>query len=286
MNFGLTLFCFVLTYAGLALGRLPWLRTDRAGIALIGATLILAIGLLRFEDAIKSIDFSTITLLLGMMILVGFLHRASFFTWLAQWVLDRVHGAARIACHDDVAFRLSVGVARQRRGLSGTDAADSSSGSVARPRPSAAPDRFGSGFQHRLGCHADGQPAKHDDRRVFGNQLSALCREAGPHRRAEFDCRLSRDCLDLPIDSATGAIFTDGKTARCPRHSGKQGQEGNASSATSVTLQESRRYADRCDSVFCRASYGHRRARRCRDHASRTNESFAKSTSASIGDYS
>ena len=32
----LTLAWFVLTYTGLALGRLPWLRTDRAGVALVG----------------------------------------------------------------------------------------------------------------------------------------------------------------------------------------------------------------------------------------------------------
>ena len=90
MNAGLTLFCFVLTYAGLAFGKLPWSRTDRAGIAIVGATLILATGQLTFDDAVKSIDFATIALLLGMMIVVGFLRRASFFTWLAQWVLHRV----------------------------------------------------------------------------------------------------------------------------------------------------------------------------------------------------
>jgi Na+/H+ antiporter NhaD/arsenite permease-like protein len=90
MNVGLTLFCFTLTYAGLALGKLPSLRTDRAGIALVGATLTLATGILGFDDAVKSIDFATIALLLGMMIVVGFLHRASFFAWLAQWMLNQV----------------------------------------------------------------------------------------------------------------------------------------------------------------------------------------------------
>jgi hypothetical protein len=34
----LTWLIFVLTYAGLALGKVPGLRMDRAGIALVGAT--------------------------------------------------------------------------------------------------------------------------------------------------------------------------------------------------------------------------------------------------------
>ena len=40
----LTWIIFALTYGGLALGRIPGLRTDRAGIALIGATLLLVTG--------------------------------------------------------------------------------------------------------------------------------------------------------------------------------------------------------------------------------------------------
>ncbi|WP_246523724.1 hypothetical protein [Gemmata palustris] len=35
--FWVTLFWFALTYLGLALGRLPGLRTDRSGVALVGA---------------------------------------------------------------------------------------------------------------------------------------------------------------------------------------------------------------------------------------------------------
>jgi len=86
----LTLVIFVITYVGLGLGKLPWLRTDRAGIALAGATLIMAVGSLSFADAVNSIDFATIGLLLGMMIVVGFLRRAGFFDWLTGWVLDQV----------------------------------------------------------------------------------------------------------------------------------------------------------------------------------------------------
>jgi Na+/H+ antiporter NhaD/arsenite permease-like protein len=88
--FGLTLFWFGLTYLGLALGRLPGLRTDRTGVALIGAAGVLTCGLLSFDDAVKAIDFATIALLLGMMVVVAFLRRSGFFARLAGIALGRV----------------------------------------------------------------------------------------------------------------------------------------------------------------------------------------------------
>jgi hypothetical protein len=39
-----TIAVFVLTYAGVALGRAPGLRIDRAGIALVGASLMIGLG--------------------------------------------------------------------------------------------------------------------------------------------------------------------------------------------------------------------------------------------------
>jgi Na+/H+ antiporter NhaD/arsenite permease-like protein len=86
-----TLFWFGLTYLGLALGRLPGLRTDRAGVALVGAAGVLACGLLSFEDAVRAVDFATIAVLLGMMV-VAFLRRAGFFARLAGLALGRVRG--------------------------------------------------------------------------------------------------------------------------------------------------------------------------------------------------
>lgn len=88
--FWVTLFWFGLTYLGLALGRLPFLGTDRAGVALVGAAGVLACGLLPFGDAVRAIDFATISLLLGMMVVVAFLRRAGFFTRLAGAALGRV----------------------------------------------------------------------------------------------------------------------------------------------------------------------------------------------------
>jgi Na+/H+ antiporter NhaD/arsenite permease-like protein len=91
-KFWLTIAWFLLTYTGLALGKLPRLRIDRPGIALVGAALVLATGLLSFEDAVRSIDFATIALLLGMMILVSYLWRAGFFERLASIALGRIGG--------------------------------------------------------------------------------------------------------------------------------------------------------------------------------------------------
>lgn len=88
--FWATLFWFGLTYLGLALGRLPGLRTDRAGVALVGAAGVLACGLLSFEDVVRAVDFATIALLLGMMVVVAYLRRAGFFARLTGLALGRV----------------------------------------------------------------------------------------------------------------------------------------------------------------------------------------------------
>jgi Na+/H+ antiporter NhaD/arsenite permease-like protein len=70
----------------------PWLRIDRAGIALMGATLILITGVLGLEQAVSldSIDFKTLFLLFGMMTVVGVLRLSAFFERLAGIALRRI----------------------------------------------------------------------------------------------------------------------------------------------------------------------------------------------------
>ena len=70
---------FVGSYLALAIGRIPGLSIDRAGIALVGAGLMVASGALPLEDAYKAVDLETITLLLGMMIVVASLRLSGFF---------------------------------------------------------------------------------------------------------------------------------------------------------------------------------------------------------------
>jgi di/tricarboxylate transporter len=61
-----TVAIFLVTYAGVALGRVPGFRIDRAGIALIGARLMIGLGTVSLDEAYKAIDLDAITLLLGM----------------------------------------------------------------------------------------------------------------------------------------------------------------------------------------------------------------------------
>jgi Na+/H+ antiporter NhaD/arsenite permease-like protein len=82
---------FLLTYVGVALGRFPGLRIDRAGIALTGAAMMTAVGAITPEEAYKAIDLDTITLLLGMMIVVAHLRLSGFFRLVCQWAIEHAH---------------------------------------------------------------------------------------------------------------------------------------------------------------------------------------------------
>jgi Na+/H+ antiporter NhaD/arsenite permease-like protein len=82
---------FAATYVVIALGRAPGLRLDRAGAALLGASLMVASGVLSLEEAYRAIDFDTITLLLGMMIVVANLRLAGFFALANGWIARRAH---------------------------------------------------------------------------------------------------------------------------------------------------------------------------------------------------
>ena len=95
----LTVTLFALTYIGLAIGKLPWLRVDRAGIAFVGAALMLLTGVLSIEQAAgpKSVDYETLFLLFGMMVVVGFLRISGFFIRLTHWSMDRIR-TPRIPC--------------------------------------------------------------------------------------------------------------------------------------------------------------------------------------------
>lgn len=79
------------TYLGVALGKLPGLRMNRASIALTGAAACVLIGALSLEDAWRAVDGTTIVLLLAMMVLNANLALSGFFRLVARFVLANVH---------------------------------------------------------------------------------------------------------------------------------------------------------------------------------------------------
>jgi Na+/H+ antiporter NhaD/arsenite permease-like protein len=60
-------------------------KVNRAIVALVGAGLMVLVGVLDQEEAIHGIDFNTIGLLTGMMILVSISRRSGMFEYLAVW---------------------------------------------------------------------------------------------------------------------------------------------------------------------------------------------------------
>jgi Na+/H+ antiporter NhaD/arsenite permease-like protein len=91
-KFWITTALFTLTYLGLALGKVPGLCMDRAGIALVGATLMLVSGALTFAQAVspQCVDYETLVLLFGMMIVVGFLRLSGCLARLTHLCLDAI----------------------------------------------------------------------------------------------------------------------------------------------------------------------------------------------------
>ncbi|HEX4157781.1 MAG TPA: anion transporter [Rhizomicrobium sp.] len=77
---------FAGTYFVLAVGRLPGFHLDRTGATLLGASLMVAGGVLTPAEAFRAIDGNTIALLLGMMIVVANLRLSGFFRLATNWI--------------------------------------------------------------------------------------------------------------------------------------------------------------------------------------------------------
>lgn len=75
------------TYAGVAVGRIPGLRMNRATIALVGAAILIVIGAINEEEALTALDMGTILLLAAMMVINANLRMAGFFNVVSSSVL-------------------------------------------------------------------------------------------------------------------------------------------------------------------------------------------------------
>ncbi len=79
----LILTIFVLVYLGMAVGRFPGLQIDRTGIALLGAVFLALAGAMPGDALGGAIDYPTLFILLGLMILSAQFELAGFYGWCA-----------------------------------------------------------------------------------------------------------------------------------------------------------------------------------------------------------
>jgi len=80
-----------LSYIGIGLGYMPGLRMNRATIALVGASLLMALGVLDLKTAWAAIDYKTLIFLFGMMVISANLSAAGFFQLALDYLMRYVH---------------------------------------------------------------------------------------------------------------------------------------------------------------------------------------------------
>ena len=89
VDHALTLGIFTAAYVALGLGRVPGLRVDRTGVAIVGAAAMVVVAGFPWDDAVRSVDAHTLVLLFGMMIVAGYLRLSGFFGLVTLWAIRR-----------------------------------------------------------------------------------------------------------------------------------------------------------------------------------------------------
>lgn len=79
---------FAITYVLISGRQLKMLPLNRPAVALLGAVSIVATGVLTPERAYRAVNYDTLVLLLGMMLISAYLYLAHFFEWAAERILD------------------------------------------------------------------------------------------------------------------------------------------------------------------------------------------------------
>jgi Na+/H+ antiporter NhaD/arsenite permease-like protein len=124
---------FALTYLGIAAGRVPGLKLNRIGIAILGAIAITIFSGLPTNEVIGFVNWPTLLLLFGFFVLSAQLRLSGFFDWVAGGISARLGhpgwflltlmlSTAALSAflnHDIVCFVFTpiVGLALLRRGL-------------------------------------------------------------------------------------------------------------------------------------------------------------------------
>jgi Na+/H+ antiporter NhaD/arsenite permease-like protein len=97
MHAAIVLLVLILTYLGMAAGRIAWLRVDRTGIALLAVIGLLASGQMTLDDFGSAVDMPTVALLFAMMIISAQFAESGFIDLCAHTILRAGGTAALLA---------------------------------------------------------------------------------------------------------------------------------------------------------------------------------------------
>jgi len=86
---------FALTYLAIAIGHIPGLKTNRAGIALLGAIALMIFGGVSTADAVAYVNWPTIFLLFGFFVISAQLCLSGFYDLVAGAIAARLGHPAR-----------------------------------------------------------------------------------------------------------------------------------------------------------------------------------------------
>jgi Na+/H+ antiporter NhaD/arsenite permease-like protein len=90
---------FVLTYVGLAIGRIPGLKLNRTGIALLGAIAMMIVTRASSAATLASVNWPTMALLFGFFVISAQLRLSGFYTKVAAAVSNRLNAPIRFLAY-------------------------------------------------------------------------------------------------------------------------------------------------------------------------------------------
>jgi Na+/H+ antiporter NhaD/arsenite permease-like protein len=93
----IAIFCF--TYLLISGRRLKVLPLNRPAAAMLGTVLMVACGVMTPSQAYRAVDYDTLVLLLGMMLISAYLCLAGFFDWAADWILRHARNPQSLLLH-------------------------------------------------------------------------------------------------------------------------------------------------------------------------------------------
>ena len=93
-----SLLIFILTYIIISAQKMKWHRLDRPSGALLGAVLMVICGVLTLDEAYRAVDFNTILLLLGMMLVIAYLKIANCFKYLSYLLITHAKNSFLLLC--------------------------------------------------------------------------------------------------------------------------------------------------------------------------------------------